>query len=384
MNKSKLLLFVFAGALTFTACKKKGCTDPDAENFNSEAEKDDGTCTFAELNVPSTYAYTNDAGNSTVSYSGQTDRLNQLEEMTSYMKSGTGEEISAAVLKDMFANTDDNGGGNFTFSSSKQLESKCFESDVDMFKEWMDSLAVASADFATTATDGQAGILNSGSSTYLFAANGIEYTQLIEKGLMGAVFMYQATQVYMGSGKMNVDNTTAVDAAGGKHYTEMEHHWDEAFGYFGAPVDFLTNTTDIRFWAKYCNSRNDQLGSNATMMNAFLKGRALISQGFDLTLRDAEIKTLRQTWERISAAQAVAYLEGAKENFGTDNGKFLHELSEAYAFILNLKYAPLETRVITFAEIDDLLENTIGDNFWAVTSADLTAAINTINSIYGF
>ncbi len=76
---------------------------------------------------------------------------------------------------------------------------------------------------------------------------------------MGAVFFYQATNVYFGSGKMDVDNTTAEDPAAGKYYTEMEHHFDEAFGYFGAPTDFLTNTNNLRFWAKYCDKRNDQL-----------------------------------------------------------------------------------------------------------------------------
>ncbi|MBK6524211.1 MAG: DUF4856 domain-containing protein [Crocinitomicaceae bacterium] len=85
-----------------------------------------------------------------------------------------------------------------------------------------------------------------------------------------------------------------------------------------------------------------------------------------------------------SAAQAVAYLEEAKTNFGVDNAKFLHELSEAYAFILCLKYVPLETRVISYTQIDDLLTNTIGTDFWAVTQTDLTNAINSLESIYGF
>ena len=38
-----LSLLILAG---LTACKKKGCTDPNATNYNSEAEKDDGTCTY--------------------------------------------------------------------------------------------------------------------------------------------------------------------------------------------------------------------------------------------------------------------------------------------------------------------------------------------------
>ena len=81
-------------------------------------------------------------------------------------------------------------------------------------------------------------------------------------------------------------------------------------------------------------------------------------------------------------AQAVHYLNGAKANFGTDQAKYLHELSEAYAFILNLKYAPNETRVLTQAEVSDLLENTIGDNFWTVVEADLDSAISFLEGKY--
>ncbi|MEO9533037.1 MAG: DUF4856 domain-containing protein [Crocinitomicaceae bacterium] len=368
-------------ALVITSCKKKGCTDIDAQNYSEEAQKDDGSCTFYD--VPSTYEFTDENNNSTVSYSGQTDRLNQLEELTTYMKSGTAGIISANTMKDMFYNVNDNGNGNFSFSSTKQLGNKCLFSDTADFNGWMTDLAAASIEFASTASNGQAGTLSSGTSTYLFDANGIEKTQLIEKGLMGGVFMYQALNVYFGSDKMDVDNATAVDAADGKYYTTMEHHWDEAFGYFGAPIDFLTSTESFRFWAKYCNARNAELGCNATIMNAFLAGRTAIVNN-DLTARDAQITIVRETWERISAAQAVAYLEGAKDNFGTDNAKFLHELSEAYAFIWDLKYAPTSTRTITDTQINTLLDTTIGANFWDVNTIDLTNAINDLNSIYNF
>ena len=36
---------------TFTGCKKEGCTDPNANNYNVEAKKDDGTCTYPTINV---------------------------------------------------------------------------------------------------------------------------------------------------------------------------------------------------------------------------------------------------------------------------------------------------------------------------------------------
>ena len=36
-------------SLTLTSCKKKGCTDSTANNYSSEAKKDDGSCTFTEV-----------------------------------------------------------------------------------------------------------------------------------------------------------------------------------------------------------------------------------------------------------------------------------------------------------------------------------------------
>ncbi len=48
ITKSTLKIMTLAGvlALSFASCKKKGCIDPAANNYNSEAKKDDGSCTY--------------------------------------------------------------------------------------------------------------------------------------------------------------------------------------------------------------------------------------------------------------------------------------------------------------------------------------------------
>ena len=73
-------LFLFGAIVmtTFTGCKKKGCTDSTATNFNSAAKKDDATCLYApiitlngnatvSLNVGATYT---DAGATAVNKDG--------------------------------------------------------------------------------------------------------------------------------------------------------------------------------------------------------------------------------------------------------------------------------------------------------------------------
>ena len=47
VNLSKIGILTLAVAtITLGSCKKKGCTDPLANNYNEKAKKDDGTCAF--------------------------------------------------------------------------------------------------------------------------------------------------------------------------------------------------------------------------------------------------------------------------------------------------------------------------------------------------
>ena len=48
------------------------------------AKTDDGSCEYS-YNVPTTYEFTDADGNNTVSYSGQTARMDMLSEMTSLL-----------------------------------------------------------------------------------------------------------------------------------------------------------------------------------------------------------------------------------------------------------------------------------------------------------
>lgn len=45
-NKVFILIFILAGSLI--SCKKEGCTDSSAVNYDADAKKDNGTCVFPE------------------------------------------------------------------------------------------------------------------------------------------------------------------------------------------------------------------------------------------------------------------------------------------------------------------------------------------------
>lgn len=377
---TKIFTLALVSVVALSACKKEGCTDETATNYNSKAKKDDGSCEYLEAQgpaytTPSTYSFADANGNSTVSYSGQTERLDQLTELITKIKTGRTSVLNAQELQDMYSNTNN----PFSFTSTKQLRDKTFSLDVTMIEALLDDCATASISNASIASDGQAGVLTSGTSSYLFDANGRDMAELVEKSVMGAVFMYQALNVYFGDGKMSVDNTTAVDPGAGQYYTAMEHHWDEAFGYFGVDVNFPT-VAATRFWGKYCNSQNANLNSNADMMNNFLKGRAAIG-GNVITDRDAAITAVRTEWEDISANQAITYLNSAIGYFGSDEAKFLHALSEAYGFAWNIRYAADATRRMSVSEHTDLM-NLFGTNFWSLSVADLNNIKSTIQAKY--
>ena len=57
LKMKKTLLFVAVGLLTLASCKKKGCTDANAFNYDVTAEKDDESCTYHATGV---FYYTQD------------------------------------------------------------------------------------------------------------------------------------------------------------------------------------------------------------------------------------------------------------------------------------------------------------------------------------
>ncbi|MBA3972500.1 MAG: DUF4856 domain-containing protein [Bacteroidetes bacterium] len=352
---SHFIVFGLFISSVFISCKKDKDEEPTP------------TPTPTGYTVPTTYNFTN------VNYSGQTIRLSMLDSISTYMSTGnSGAVLSAVIMKNMYSNTGSPFGNPTLDASGKQLKNKTYLADQTYFDALFDSLAVVSQSAGGAAANGVAGIENG----RLFDKNGVELSQVIKKQLMGAVFYYQALDNYL-TIMPTQDNTTIVAGQG----TTQEHSADEAFGYFGAPVDFPTNVIGLKYWGAYCNEVNTPITCSTPTMNAFLKLRAAVSNK-DNTTRDAQIVIVKNQWERIVAASAILELTEAKAAFGAGNlTEMKHVLSEGVGFINALKYNT--DKQITNTEITNAL-NALGTNFYTISIANIDNAINTINAVYGF
>ena len=378
-RRLSLLAGLFAFCIAFVLT---GCDD-------SSVGTDEGEDT---IEAPETYTFMRN-GESSVSYAGQTDRLNMVAEMKSYLgQADAGGEISEDVLLAMFTNEGGDGGGNFSFTSDRQLRNKTFAPDLDdnLFEDLFAGAAAASANGAQgiTATNGTAGLLERGSgSTILVDENGREFTQLVEKGLMGAVFYNQIFNVYLTDDRIgpSVENDEVEE---GTNYTPMEHHWDEAFGYTGAPVDFASGWSEetdgsLSYWANYSNTVDQQLeGTNDAMMDAFINGRTAIVNG-NTDAKNAARDALYEELELITAGTAVHYINSTLSALdANETGDAFHALSEAWAFVNAIKYSP--RRALALEEIEEIKEENFGanGNFWNATPASLNEAKDTLVDAY--
>lgn len=324
--------------------------------------------------LPDTYNFEN------VDHSGQDQRLDMLSEIISYMKTANdGAAIDAAVLQNMFMNQNYTWKNSSLTGSTKDLASKASPEATSIYGVIFDDIEEASTSGQTAANGVAGSITGTNGKTRVFNAEGIEPLELCEKLTMGSVFYYQATSVYLSDLKMNVDNETVTEGEG----TTMQHHWDEAFGYWGVPKDFGSagftydkTQSYHRFWAKYTEEVNEVLGVNAKLMNAFIKGRDAINRK-DYTTRDEAITEVRDTWELVAAGMAIHYLNGARADIADDISRN-HQLSEGLGFIMSLYFN--ETQVMNDNEIDTVLENF--ENLYEVSVADINDAINTIATTY--
>ncbi|MVO09373.1 DUF4856 domain-containing protein [Flavobacterium sp. TP390] len=345
---------------------------------------DDNGSTTDSLNVPETYEF-NRNNQSTVDFSGQSNRLLMLTEIGNYIKNQgvAGNVVDVTVLNNMYANENNPFSTTEMNTSGKELKDKTAASrdyfvnlggggsnleqaEVRAFFESQFSDANAASQ-GNNAAANVAGKYQDGTSIRLFAANGLEPQQVLLKGLMGACFMDQIVNNYLSTAVLDEANNKINNSnkllESGKNYTKMEHLWDEAYGYiYGADGG--------KFWDSYINQVNADVDFNtvkAEIELAFRKGRAAIVAN-NYTVRDEQIAIIKTKLALVPAVRAVFYLKEGKAKLITDNGaKAFHALSEAYGFIMALRYtnnpstnAPYFSKTEVNAILSDLTAGTNG------------------------
>jgi hypothetical protein len=366
--------------------------------------------------VPTTYTFERNAA-TTVDYSGQTSRLLMLDEMGNYFKiaATNGTVADDTVLSEMYSNTNNRFTGTGLNTSGKQLKDKTASSKDyfslylgggsiaeqvsvrDLFETQFDNADAASQ--GTTAAAGIAGVyVESPTSKRLFAANGLEPQQILLKGMMGASHLDQVSNNYLSLNKLdegtNKANNTNKVLEAGKTYTTMEHNWDEAYGYIYGADNLAVTPAVYKFWSSYINQVNADADFNtlkADIELAFRKGRAAIVAN-DYATRDAQIDIIKAKLALVPAVRAVFYLQEGKGKLTTDKGaKAFHALSEAYGFIMCLRYTNkpgTNNPYFSKTEVDTMLASlTSGTNgLWAIDTlgAKLDAISAQIATKFGF
>jgi hypothetical protein len=174
--------------------------------------------------------------------------------------------------------------------------------------------------------------------------SGLDYTQLVSKFLMGAVFYNQACGGYLDE-KLNADNKpNNKPYSDGAYYTGKEHVWDEAYGYWGAPAHALSLipeqayniakgkdlavadangngrvdlASEMTFAHAYYAAGADKSGKTNymhTVQQAFIDGRNVITEADGAALTDKQRSQLKgyadvicDNWERVLAEAAFKY-----------------------------------------------------------------------------
>lgn len=246
-------------------------------------------------------------------------------------------------------------------------------------------------------------------------SDGRDLKQLIQKFLLMSVAFSQGVDDYLdndvaGKGLLSdhIDTTQA--------YTQLEHQFDEAFGYFGAARNYLDYSDEevaakggrddyqlyhdtnkdgsIDFNSEYNFSQSTNAAKrdrgatvatdfSKTAMTAFLQGRKLLNDtaGVDLTeTQKTELYGYRDTvvgtWEKAIAATVVHYINDLRSDLGkigTDDFSYANTAkhwSEMKGFGLGLQF----NKTSTLSDEDfAMVHSLMGDMPVLIGEAELTA-----------
>ncbi|HET6512562.1 MAG TPA: DUF4856 domain-containing protein [Candidatus Kapabacteria bacterium] len=330
-----------------------------------------------------------------MNYGGQTVRLMLADSLLKIVKGlddAGAMPVSKAHLESLFDNTN---GLFASIAADKKLSDKVSNqlnaNMVGQYRAWFDSLATRSATYA-------------GTPAAVTTADGLYLPELLEKGFMGSIFYAQAVD-YLVNKVPTANNSTNVPGQG----TAMAHNWDEAFGYFGASQNYLTQTTEQRriaagidvnsdgkidpatertvYHARYAatadftdttytNKGKQDFGNK--IMQAFIDGREAIAKN-DVAKRTAAVTAILSNWDKTFIANAIRYAGTAKTRMGT-GANYDGPWAELSQFVDMTQYWGGNALGSKYSEVRALIGNKPSD----VDAAKIDQIVTLLKTAYGF
>lgn len=401
---SKLLPYLLGGSLVIGAL--------------SSCQDDEPT---SQLSVPATYTFVRD-GVSTVNFTGQTERIQMATEFTSALKDfGPSSLLSdEARILEMYRNAKEDGSDADPFAnpvlnaSTKKVNNKVAVStdyfsdnavETNFYRSLLEEHALKQArDIYPTrnqaASLGIPGQINDAGTPRYVNAVGVEYDQIVEKAMIGALMTDQMLNHYLSPAVLDEnDNRIANDAGtveSGTSYTTMEHKWDEAYGYlFGNATDTEDPLAELgssdNFINKYLarvDQDSDFAGIGREIFDAFKRGRAAIVAG-EYDERDRQATIIRDAVSEVIGVRAVYYMMAGAEEINKGNRiASLHDLSEGLGFIYSLRFTrntATGQSHFTTAEIETMISQLTTDGgLWTISPAELQEIADSISVRFDF
>tara|TARA_B100000530_G_scaffold310930_1_gene237665 strand:- start:4214 stop:5086 length:873 start_codon:yes stop_codon:yes gene_type:complete len=244
----------------------------------------------------------------------------------------------------------------------------------DVFPNW-DADASAGVAGKVTESDGTERRVN---------GDGMEIDQLFIKSLIGALCLDQITNNYLTATKLDGGSNDATGLQAGE-YTDMEHYWDEGFGYLYGRDDQENPVLGLGVVLnKYLGKVNNTVahaGIADVIYDAFKLGRAAIVAG-DYVVRDQQSAIIKSNLDKVIAQKASDYLRGGADiiSSGADRADAFHDLSEGYGFVLSLQF----TDYFSTNDVNGMLDQLeAGNGFWDITADELNSMASTIEVAAG-
>lgn len=366
-------------------------------NFSCSSDDDQVITTPNEVIAPDTYVFERQ-GESTVSYGGQTARLDMAASLFGKLND---ENVDGASLLQMFedgtgftaedgASQDQIDAINALNSSGKKLGNKTAAYGDASVQPKIAGFLTEYAENVSTNFNVDAGVgvsgsyTGSGGRTVRINEKGMELNQVFAKSLIGALVMDQVAYGYLSEVKIGDDVDNDASALGAGEYTTMEHHFDEGLGYvYGQESDITTAATPQgngilfnKYLKKVDSDTGEEPGLGMEIYDAFVAGRAAIVAE-NSTVRDAQAEIIKTKMSRVIIHKAAHYLRGAadaKAAADVDYADYFHGLSEGYGFILSLQftYDTDGMNYFSFSEVDSMLSTLeSGNGFWDRTPSEL-------------